>query len=101
MVYFVFCFTSKFPRISWCYFKFLIALVGFIQHGFLQEHEIVAYRNCEYNFDFDAGEESPTDGTAFIFGKNIMSNPKAARRHVSFESVIYIPLHQYLIYTVD
>ncbi|XP_050245854.1 ABC transporter A family member 1 isoform X2 [Quercus robur] len=27
-----------------------------------------------------SGEESPTDGTAFIFGKDIRSNPKAARR---------------------
>ncbi|KAL6272895.1 hypothetical protein ACE6H2_023587 [Prunus campanulata] len=30
------------------------------------------------------GEESPTDGTACIFGKDICSNPKAARRHIGF-----------------
>lgn len=28
------------------------------------------------------GEEYPTDGTAFIFGKDIRSDPKAVRRHV-------------------
>ncbi|KAF9597369.1 hypothetical protein IFM89_017715 [Coptis chinensis] len=28
------------------------------------------------------GEEIPTDGTAYIFGNDIRSNPKAARRHV-------------------
>lgn len=33
--------------------------------------------------NFCAGEECPTDGTAFIFGKDVCSNPKAARRHVS------------------
>ena len=32
--------------------------------------------------NFTAGEESPTDGSAYIFGKNIRSNPKAARQHV-------------------
>ncbi|PON86894.1 ABC transporter A, ABCA [Trema orientale] len=31
-----------------------------------------------------SGEESPTDGTAYIFGKDICSNPKAARRHIGF-----------------
>ncbi|KAK9987447.1 hypothetical protein SO802_032398 [Lithocarpus litseifolius] len=31
-----------------------------------------------------SGEESPTDGTAFIFGKDIRSNPKAARRHIGY-----------------
>ncbi|KAJ7976760.1 ABC transporter A family member 1 [Quillaja saponaria] len=31
-----------------------------------------------------SGEESPTDGTAFIFGKDICSNPKAARRHIGY-----------------
>ncbi|KAL6133968.1 hypothetical protein ACLB2K_066201 [Fragaria x ananassa] len=30
------------------------------------------------------GEESPTDGTACIFGKDICSNPKAARQHIGF-----------------
>ncbi|PRQ44758.1 putative ABC transporter, P-loop containing nucleoside triphosphate hydrolase [Rosa chinensis] len=30
------------------------------------------------------GEESPTDGTACIFGKDISSNPKAARQHIGF-----------------
>ncbi|XVE75594.1 hypothetical protein DITRI_Ditri12bG0105900 [Diplodiscus trichospermus] len=30
------------------------------------------------------GEESPTEGTAFIFGKDISSNPKAARRHIGY-----------------
>ncbi|CAN6577001.1 unnamed protein product [Malus baccata var. baccata] len=30
------------------------------------------------------GEESPTDGTAYIFGRDICSNPKAARRHIGF-----------------
>ncbi|KAK6289772.1 hypothetical protein POUND7_001313 [Theobroma cacao] len=30
------------------------------------------------------GEESPTEGTAFIFGKDIASNPKAARRHIGY-----------------
>ncbi|CAB4317029.1 unnamed protein product [Prunus armeniaca] len=30
------------------------------------------------------GEEFPTDGTACIFGKDICSNPKAARRHIGF-----------------
>lgn len=30
------------------------------------------------------GEESPTDGTAFIFGNDIRSNPKAVRRHVGY-----------------
>ncbi|KAK7857097.1 abc transporter a family member 1 [Quercus suber] len=28
-----------------------------------------------------SGEESPTDGTAFIFDKDICSNPRAARWH--------------------
>lgn len=31
-----------------------------------------------------SGEESPTDGTAYIFGRDIGSNPKAARRHIGF-----------------
>ncbi|KAJ9184819.1 hypothetical protein P3X46_004507 [Hevea brasiliensis] len=31
-----------------------------------------------------SGEESPTDGTAFIFGKDIRSNPKAVRRHIGY-----------------
>lgn len=31
-----------------------------------------------------SGEEHPTDGTAFIFGKDICSNPKAARRHIGY-----------------
>ncbi|XP_075638015.1 ABC transporter A family member 1 isoform X2 [Castanea sativa] len=31
-----------------------------------------------------SGEESPTDGTAFIFGKDIRSNPKAARQHIGY-----------------
>ncbi|KAG4214601.1 hypothetical protein ERO13_A01G131111v2 [Gossypium hirsutum] len=30
------------------------------------------------------GEESPTEGTAFIFGKDISSNPEAARRHIGY-----------------
>ncbi|WJZ94126.1 hypothetical protein VitviT2T_013011 [Vitis vinifera] len=30
------------------------------------------------------GEECPTDGTAFIFGKDVCSNPKAARRHIGY-----------------
>ncbi|KAL4325993.1 hypothetical protein GQ457_11G008730 [Hibiscus cannabinus] len=30
------------------------------------------------------GEESPTEGTAFIFGKDISSNPKAVRRHIGY-----------------
>ncbi|KAB1222272.1 ABC transporter A family member 1 [Morella rubra] len=30
------------------------------------------------------GEESPTDGTACIFGRDICSNPKAARRHIGY-----------------
>ncbi|CAL0326631.1 unnamed protein product [Lupinus luteus] len=30
------------------------------------------------------GEESPSDGTAFIFGKDICSNPKAARRYIGY-----------------
>lgn len=34
-------------------------------------------------FEYDhTGEESPSGGTASIFGKDICSNPKAARRHV-------------------
>ncbi|XP_050230528.1 ABC transporter A family member 1 isoform X2 [Mercurialis annua] len=31
-----------------------------------------------------SGEESPTDGTAFIFGNDIRSNPKAVRRHIGY-----------------
>lgn len=31
-----------------------------------------------------SGEESPTGGTAYIFGKDICSNPKAARRHIGY-----------------
>ncbi|WCJ33447.1 ATP-binding cassette sub-family A member 2 [Euphorbia peplus] len=31
-----------------------------------------------------SGEESPTDGTAFVFGKNIKENPKAVRRHIGY-----------------
>ncbi|CAL5423286.1 unnamed protein product [Camellia sinensis] len=31
-----------------------------------------------------SGEERPSDGTAFIFGKDISSNPKAARRHIGY-----------------
>ncbi|KAJ4706360.1 ABC transporter A family member 1-like [Melia azedarach] len=31
-----------------------------------------------------SGEEYPTDGTAFVFGKNICSNPKAARRLIGY-----------------
>ncbi|XP_024027117.1 ABC transporter A family member 1 [Morus notabilis] len=31
-----------------------------------------------------SGEESPTDGTAYIFGRDIGSNPKAVRRHIGF-----------------
>ncbi|XWS56284.1 hypothetical protein CRYUN_Cryun09bG0072800 [Craigia yunnanensis] len=30
------------------------------------------------------GEESPTEGTAFIFGEDISSNPKAARHHIGY-----------------
>ncbi|KAK7285619.1 hypothetical protein RJT34_20395 [Clitoria ternatea] len=30
------------------------------------------------------GEESPSDGTAFIFGKDICSHPKAARRYIGY-----------------
>ncbi|XP_048142031.1 LOW QUALITY PROTEIN: ABC transporter A family member 1 [Rhodamnia argentea] len=30
------------------------------------------------------GEEYPTGGTAFVFGKDIRSNPKAARRHIGY-----------------
>ncbi|EPS72080.1 hypothetical protein M569_02676, partial [Genlisea aurea] len=30
------------------------------------------------------GEERPTDGTAYIFGKDIRLNPKAARRHIGY-----------------
>ncbi|KAL3632486.1 Phospholipid-transporting ATPase abca1 [Castilleja foliolosa] len=31
-----------------------------------------------------SGEEKPTDGTAYIFGKDIRSNPKAARQHIGY-----------------
>ncbi|CAL1377626.1 unnamed protein product [Linum trigynum] len=31
-----------------------------------------------------SGEESPTDGTAFVFGKDIRSNPKAVRSHIGY-----------------
>ncbi|XP_048226165.1 ABC transporter A family member 1 isoform X2 [Ricinus communis] len=31
-----------------------------------------------------SGEESPTDGTAFIFGKDIGSNPKSVRQHIGY-----------------
>ncbi|GAB2295549.1 Phospholipid-transporting ATPase abca1 [Dionaea muscipula] len=31
-----------------------------------------------------SGEERPTGGTAFIFGKDISSNPKAARKHIGY-----------------
>ncbi|XP_073151159.1 ABC transporter A family member 1 isoform X3 [Henckelia pumila] len=31
-----------------------------------------------------SGEESPSSGTAFIFGKDIGSSPKAARRHIGY-----------------
>lgn len=37
--------------------------------------------NIHLNFTI-AGEEYPSDGTAFIFGKDIRSDPKVARRHV-------------------
>ncbi|KAK1383619.1 hypothetical protein POM88_021354 [Heracleum sosnowskyi] len=30
------------------------------------------------------GEESPTDGTTYIFGSDIRMNPKAARRHIGY-----------------
>jgi ABC-type multidrug transport system ATPase subunit len=30
------------------------------------------------------GEESPSDGTAFIFGKDICSHPKAARKYIGY-----------------
>ncbi|KAJ4767254.1 ABC transporter A family member 1 [Rhynchospora pubera] len=30
------------------------------------------------------GEETPSDGTAYIFGNDIRSNPKAARRHIGY-----------------
>ncbi|XP_048321587.1 ABC transporter A family member 1 isoform X2 [Ziziphus jujuba] len=39
-----------------------------------------------------SGEESPTDGTAFIFGKSIISNPKAARKHVVMEKLLEFDL---------
>ncbi|XP_052174030.1 ABC transporter A family member 1 isoform X3 [Diospyros lotus] len=31
-----------------------------------------------------SGEEHPSDGTAFIFGKDISSNPKSAHRHIGY-----------------
>lgn len=31
-----------------------------------------------------SGEESPTDGTAYIFGSDIRMNPKAARQHIGY-----------------
>lgn len=31
-----------------------------------------------------SGEEHPSDGTAFIFGKDIRLNPKAARQHIGY-----------------
>ncbi|CAN1829239.1 ABC transporter A family member 1 [Linum perenne] len=31
-----------------------------------------------------SGEESPTDGTAFVFGKDIRSNPKAVRNNIGY-----------------
>ncbi|KAM6568335.1 hypothetical protein CsatB_016320 [Cannabis sativa] len=31
-----------------------------------------------------SGEESPTDGSAYIFGKSIRANPKAARQQIGF-----------------
>ncbi|PIN24569.1 Lipid exporter ABCA1 [Handroanthus impetiginosus] len=31
-----------------------------------------------------SGEERPSDGTAYIFGKDIRSNPKAARQHIGY-----------------
>ncbi|XP_031098016.1 ABC transporter A family member 1 [Ipomoea triloba] len=31
-----------------------------------------------------SGEEQPSDGTAFIFGRDICSNPKIARRHIGY-----------------
>ncbi|XP_038685237.1 ABC transporter A family member 1 isoform X1 [Tripterygium wilfordii] len=31
-----------------------------------------------------SGEESPSDGNAFIFGKDIRSNPRAVRRHIGY-----------------
>ncbi|XP_070027820.1 ABC transporter A family member 1 isoform X2 [Nicotiana sylvestris] len=31
-----------------------------------------------------SGEENPSDGTAFIFGKDIRSDPKVARRHIGY-----------------
>lgn len=31
-----------------------------------------------------SGEEYPSDGTAFIFGKDIRSDPKVARRHIGY-----------------
>lgn len=40
--------------------------------------------DCGLPIKIVSGEESPTDGTAFIFGKDIRSNPKAVRRHVCF-----------------
>ncbi|OMO71381.1 ABC transporter-like protein, partial [Corchorus capsularis] len=38
------------------------------------------------------GEESPTEGTAFIFGKDISLNPKAARHHVVMEKLVEFDL---------
>lgn len=48
---------------------------------------------CECVVDITVGEESPTDGTAYIFGRDIGSNPKAVRRHVCCEYCDFLFLY--------
>ena len=34
------------------------------------------------------GEETPTSGTAFVFGKDIVASPKAIRQHVMLKVLL-------------
>ncbi|CAL9121024.1 unnamed protein product [Musa textilis] len=48
-----------------------------------QLHYFYIFRTVD-SVCFCAGEERPTDGTAYIFGKDIRLYPKAARRHIGY-----------------
>ncbi|KAL0711157.1 hypothetical protein Bca4012_018135 [Brassica carinata] len=39
-----------------------------------------------------SGEETPTSGTAFVFGKDIVASPKAIRQHVVMEKLVEFDL---------
>lgn len=75
------CFNYSAPLLDFVQYRNIYTLFSFeVLVSYFKLKLLEFYFN--YKRCFFTGEEFPTEGTAFIFGKDISSHPKAARRHV-------------------